>query len=207
MPQCPPTTAAHEDDRLARLALNQAVEPADVSIGRLLECHSPVDVLAAIHGDRLADLEPDPARRIRLTERAAGFRLRLEPGRIDEAVAAADAVGARFLVPGDLHWPAALDDLAEQRPIGIWATGRWPTRSADAISVVGARACTGYGTYVAGALGADLASAGVTVISGAAAPLYPVSVVAVARYRWRGRLREGGSILAGLSLRPSPLLG
>ena len=48
MPECHPATA-REDDRLARLALNQAVEPADAAIGRLLERHSPAVVLAAIH--------------------------------------------------------------------------------------------------------------------------------------------------------------
>jgi DNA processing protein len=193
MPPCHPAATTHEgeDDRLARLALNQAVEPADVGIGRLLERHSPTEVLAAIHADRLAGLEPDPARRTRLTERAAGFRLRLEPGRIDEAVAAADAVGARFLAPGDPHWPTALDDLGEQRPIGIWAMGRWPTGCADAIAVVGARACTGYGSYVAGALGADLASAGVTVYSGAA-----LGIDAAAH---RGALAVGGPTVAVLA--------
>jgi DNA processing protein len=159
MPESHPENAALENDRLARLALNQAVEPADPAIGRLLEHHAPADVLTAIHEDQLAELESDPARRARLTERAVGFRLRLEPGRVEQALAAADAVGARFLIPGDPHWPAALDDLGELRPIGIWATGGWPLVSRDAISIVGARACTGYGSYVAGAIAADLDAA------------------------------------------------
>ncbi|HEU5332776.1 MAG TPA: DNA-processing protein DprA [Actinocrinis sp.] len=190
MPECHPSTASGED-RLARLALNQAVEPADAAIGRLLERHAPAVVLAAIHDDRLAELETDPARRARLADRAAGLRLRLEPGRVEEAVAAADAVGARFLAPGDPHWPAALDDLGAQRPIGIWALGCWPPAGVDVISVVGARACTSYGSYVAGAVSADLASAGVAVVSGAALGIDAAS--------HRGALAVGGPTVAVLA--------
>lgn len=170
---------ALEADRLARLALNHAVEPADPQIGRLLEHHSPVEVLAAIRTDQLPDLDPDPARHDRLADRGAGLRLRLEPGRVEAGVAAADAVFARFVTPSDGDWPARLDDLDQQRPIGIWAIGSWsqvPRSVTDTasgpttemLSIVGARACTGYGSHVAGALGADLASAGMTVVSGAA---------------------------------------
>lgn len=190
MPECHPATA-REEDRLARLALNQAVEPADAAIGRVLERHSPAVVLAAIHDDRLAELETEPARRARLVDRAAGLRLRLEPGRVEEAVAAADAVGARFLAPGDPHWPTALDDLGAQRPIGIWALGCWPPAAVDMISVVGARACTTYGSYVGGAISADLASAGVAVVSGAA-----LGIDAAAH---RGALAVGGPTVAVLA--------
>ena len=190
MSDCHPA-AAREEERLARLALSQAVEPADAAIGRLLERHSPAAVLRAIHDDRLAELETEPARRARLADRAAGLRLRLEPGRVEDAVAAADAVGARFLAPGDPHWPAGLDDLGPQRPIGIWALGCWPPAGVDMISVVGARACTSYGTYVAGAISADLASAAVAVVSGAA-----LGIDAAAH---RGALAVGGPTVAVLA--------
>lgn len=250
------STTAPESDRLARLALNHAVEPADPLIGRLLAHHTPEQVLAAIHADRLADLDPDPTRRERLVDRCTGLRLRLEPGQVEAGIAAAESVGARFIVPDDEDWPRQLDDLGELRPIGIWAVGCWPpnqatttnspspanppfanpspsadrtpfvnptpfansTPSADLsplanpapsagagpspfaapvpsadpnpwansalpvgsasladltamvtmVSVVGARACTGYGSYTAGTIGSDLASAGLTVVSGAA---------------------------------------
>jgi DNA processing protein len=222
-PDADSADAASESDRLARIALNHAVEPADPCIGRLLERHSPTQVLAAIHADQLADLDPDPGRRDRLADRCAGFRLRLEPGRVEAGIAAAEAVAARFLAPGDRDWPAQLDDLGEQRPIGIWAIGRWPpgppdqpgtvaapdqpgrpssptatsvagfagSHAPEALSVVGARACTGYGSYVAGALGADLASAGVAVISGAA-----LGIDAAAH---RGALAVGGPTVAVLA--------
>ncbi len=186
-------------DRLARLALNHAVEPADPLIGRILERYSPEEVLAAIHADQLPDLEPDPTRRERLADRCTALRLRLEPGRVETGIAAAEAVGARFIVPADQDWPYQLDDLGAQRPIGIWAIGRWPPSpattvnkiAADMISVVGARACTGYGTYIAGAIGADLASAGHPVVSGAA-----LGIDAAAH---RGAIAVGGPTVAVLA--------
>lgn len=233
------TVTARESDRLARLALNHAVEPADPLIGRILQCHSPEEILDAIHADRLPDLEPDPIRRERLVDRCTGLRLRLEPGRVEAGIAAAEAVGARFIIAGDQDWPRQLDDLGEQRPIGIWAVGRWPPTptpaaamralgadtvdssavgtiaadgiatdtsmvdsgvadtsttdisAPDMISVVGARACTGYGSYIAGAIGADLASAGFPVVSGAA-----LGIDAAAH---RGAIAVGGPTVAVLA--------
>ena len=229
-PRSAPSESAVEADRLARLALNHAVEPADPQIGRLLELHSPVEVLAAIRTDQLPDLDPDPSRHDRLADRCTGLRLRLEPGRVEAGIAAADAVFARFVTPSDSDWPVRLDDLGQQRPIGIWAIGSWgdqsyehpnpasghdsdqvqtqhqdqgrnssptdaersaPLPTAEMLSIVGARACTGYGSYVAGALGADLASAGMTVVSGAA-----LGIDAAAH---RGALAVGGPTIAVLA--------
>lgn len=223
-PRCGPTESDIEADRLARLALNHAVEPADPQIGRLLELHSPVEVLAAIRVDQLSDLDPDPTRRDRLADRCTGLRLRLEPGRVEAGIAAADAVFARFITPSDSDWPVRLDDLGQQRPIGIWAIGSWdesrcespdspsghdrehdqegessptdtghsaPLPTAEMLSIVGARACTGYGSYIAGALGADLASSGMAVVSGVA-----LGIDAAAH---RGALAVGGPTIAVLA--------
>ncbi len=105
-------------------------------------------------------------------------------------LAAIAALGGRFVCPGDEEWPAQLEDLGDQRPIGLWLRGRpslrvWALRS---VAMVGARACDPYGTHVAAMLAADLAEAGWTVVSGAA---YGVDGAA-----HRGALAAGGATAA-----------
>ncbi|WP_225811751.1 DNA-processing protein DprA [Streptomyces spinosus] len=92
---------------------------------------------------------------------------RAEPERDLEA---ARAVGARFVCPGDAEWPRQLDDLGDARPLGLWVRGRpnlrmWALRS---VAVVGARACTEYGTHAAATLSCGLAERGWVVVSGGA---------------------------------------
>jgi DNA processing protein len=93
--------------------------------------------------------------------------LRAEP---EEDLARAAAAGARFVCPGDLEWPSQLDDLQDTRPLGLWVRGPADLRmwSLRAVAVVGARACTDYGTYLAGSLAVGLAERGWIVVSGGA---------------------------------------
>lgn len=98
--------------------------------------------------------------------------------RADEAQAAAERSGLRWLTPGHPQWPAALDDLADAperggcagAPLGLWVRGQAsPAELTEAaVAVVGARQCTTYGAECAHDIAADCADAGVTVVSGAA---------------------------------------
>lgn len=93
-------------------------------------------------------------------------------------LARAEASGIRFVVPGDEEWPSRLQDLhycepVNRRggvPIGLWLRG--PGHLSElierSVAVVGARACTSYGSSIAAELGADLAEQHVTVLSGGA---------------------------------------
>ncbi len=97
------------------------------------------------------------------------------------------------MVPGDLEWPGQLDDLGDARPVGLWVRGSpnvrlWALRS---VAVVGARACTDYGSHVAALLGAGLAERGWVVVSGAA---FGVDGAA-----HRGALAVGGATVAVLA--------
>ena len=85
--------------------------------------------------------------------------------------------GIRWIVPGDSEWPPALDDLDAIEPLqnlggaplGLWVRGPLRLDALPApVAVVGARSATTYGTDVAAELGAGLARAGATVVSGAA---------------------------------------
>ena len=84
----------------------------------------------------------------------------------------------RFVVPGDEEWPDGLDDLDGVPPIqrrgglpfGLWlrGPGHLAALAARSVAVVGSRAATAYGSGLATDLAADLAEAGVTVVSGMA---------------------------------------
>ncbi|PHQ49690.1 DNA-protecting protein DprA [Streptomyces cinnamoneus] len=175
-----------EGERLARAALTRLTEPGDEAVGRWLRQLGPVDLMRGLTG---AGPPPAGAR----ADRLAGCRARAAG--LDPAgdLAAAARLGGRFLCPGDHEWPTQLDDLGDARPVGLWVRGspdvrRWALRS---VAVVGARACTGYGSHVAATLGAGLAERGWVVVSGAA---YGVDGAA-----HRGALAAGGATVAVLA--------
>jgi DNA processing protein len=200
----------YSDERTVRLLLSRLIEPEDHLFAELREAAAPAPALAsgpapgpapapaepaellrAIIGDRASPTPPWPARLAeRLESRRAGIRLKLacaDPVADFEAGAAAEA---RFLIPGDADWPSRLDDLGGRAPFGIWIIGRFEPR-APAVAMVGARACTGYGSQAAGQLAADLARAGTTVVSGAA--------LGVDGAAHRGALAVGGTTVAVLA--------
>jgi len=85
------------------------------------------------------------------------------------AVRAAVHVGARLLVPGTDAWPRALDDLADHAPAALWVRGPLALPPARrAVSLVGARASSAYGTQVAADLAGALGDRGRVVVSGGA---------------------------------------
>ncbi|WP_427151717.1 DNA-processing protein DprA [Streptomyces sp. TRM70308] len=166
------------DERLARVALSRTVEPGDALVGGWLDRLGPVETVRALAGERpLPGASP---------QRWAGLRLRAAAARPEADLTAVTDLGGRFLCPGDRDWPRQLDDLQAVRPVGLWARGAGALRLAAlrSVAVVGARACTEYGSHVASVLGAELAERGWTVVSGAA---YGVDGAA-----HRGALAVGG---------------
>jgi DNA processing protein len=125
---------------------------------------------------------------------------RRQHDRVDEDLAAAANGDARLVIPEDDEWPTTpLADAADRGtpwwipPLGLWVRGS--AHLVDLVdraevSVVGARAATGYGEHVAADFGYGLAGAGVTVISGAA---YGIDGAA-----HRGALAGDGSTVAVL---------
>ncbi|AZM49015.1 DNA-protecting protein DprA [Streptomyces sp. WAC 06738] len=148
---------------MARVALTRLVEPGDEVAGRWLRTHGAVALMRWVTGDAPP---PSPEAETRLVR----YRRRLGGPGPRQDLAAAEAVGARFVCPGDPEWPRQLDDLAAARPLGLWVRGRADLRlwALKSVAVVGARACTEYGAHVAATLAAGLAHAGWTVVSGSA---------------------------------------
>ena len=156
--------------RRARLALSLLCEPGDPRLPGLMAAHTPTQLLEAIRMGRRLGTDPWPAS---WAHRAQSLDQRL--ARIERL---ADAAGLRWVVPGDRNWPEGLDDLdhveplhgATGAPLGLWmrGAGNLADLSATSVAVVGARDCTPYGAEAASEIAADAASAGVTVVSGAA---------------------------------------
>jgi len=152
--------------RRARLVLSRVGEPGDPRLTTLVSELGPTEVLAALESqhdrgelhealaDRLASADPEA----------------------DLALAAAS--GIRFVTPEDDEWPGQLADLdhapiLHERggvPIGLWARGplRLDRALRGSVAVVGSRSATTYGAELAGEIGAGLAEARRTVVSGAA---------------------------------------
>ncbi len=150
------------DERGARLALGCVTDAGEPAVSALVAAAGAVGAWGAVLDGALGELA---------AARARGY----DPAERRSAYAAADA---RFVVPGDDEWSPRLDDLGEvdavQRrggvPLGLWLRGPGHLRTAveRSVAVVGSRAATAYGNGVAADLSADLADAGVTVVSGGA---------------------------------------
>ncbi|WKX74467.1 DNA-processing protein DprA [Streptomyces sp. XD-27] len=168
---------------MARAALTRLVEPGDPAVGRWLRGLGAVELLRALTGQAAPPPGVSPRRLAGCALRAA----ELDPA-ADLATVA--RLGGTFICPGDVEWPTQLDDLGDARPVGLWARGTaslrlWALRS---VAVVGARACSDYGAYVASTLGSGLAERGWVVVSGAA---HGVDAAA-----HRGTLAAGGATIA-----------
>jgi len=162
------TAPAGEEIRLARAYLMRVAEPPALAVHAFVNVEG---VLAAAERVRDGDVPAD----VRVETEA-----RRDLDLAGEDLVAAEKVGARLLVPEDPEWPAwQLLCLAPPvdhglrgagPPLGLWVRGEAPVAGAfdQAVSVVGARAATGYGELVATEIGYGLATAGMTVVSGAA---------------------------------------
>ena len=182
-------TAVSDGERVARAGLTRLGEPGDLALTTFVADHGAEATLDAIRAGLFPGRSLDD------------YQARLasdDPAR-DLEVAA--AVGARLVCPGDDEWPESLDVLAEAGaierrggpPLALWVRGRRDLRETTARScaVVGARAASEYGQYVAGELASGLGDRGVAVVSGGA-----FGIDAAAH---RGALAAGGSTVAVLA--------
>ncbi|WP_243648383.1 DNA-processing protein DprA [Agromyces fucosus] len=188
------------DEIYARALLGSVAEPGDGFLGRaidvigavgaatlLLESASPVDLVEALtNAGGSADL--------REAESGLGrWSPRLDLGAFGRALEQAARVGARLILPNDAAWPAGVDELGIHAPLGLWIRGREHALdgSSASISLVGARAATGYGEHVTMEASAGLVDRGFTVVSGGA---YGIDGMA-----HRSALASGGTTVAFLA--------
>jgi DNA processing protein len=164
------TGATPDRERFARTALSFVAEPGDLVLGALLRACSPAEAFAAICDGRLPETVDGAGRGgvpglARAVER---WRARLGRVPTDSRLADWERAGIRLLCPGDPEWPTQLDVLGDARPLMLWVQGSADLRFAclRSVSVVGARAATGYGQHVAIQMAAALAERGWAVVSG-----------------------------------------
>jgi DNA processing protein len=189
------TAAVPGPERFARIALSFVAEPGDLALGALLRACGPAEAFAAICDGRPPDSVGAPGRSgiPGLGHAIERWAARLDAVPADSRLAAWERAGLRTVCPGDPEWPTQLDVLGDARPLVLWLRGSADLRFAclRSVSVVGARAATGYGTHVATEMAAALAERGWAVISGGA---YGIDSCA-----HRAALAAGGTTIAVLA--------
>jgi DNA processing protein len=177
------------DERYARAALTYLAEPADRVLGALVRVHGAARTLEAIRagqdlsgaaavgpGDPAGPRGPasaaGPAGLTRLAVRRAmeRWQVRLTELPTPDEVIAFTRAGIRLVCPGDREWPGQLADLGDEQPYALWLRGHADLRFSclRSVAVVGARAATAYGSYVAAEFAASVTARGWAVISGGA---------------------------------------
>ncbi|MEO3931312.1 DNA-processing protein DprA [Micrococcaceae bacterium Sec7.4] len=157
------------DDRTARAALTRLFEPGDTVGLALVAEHGAYTALRIAIGAKPAY----PFGNVTADELSQGLSRwnssipGLQPEKDLDEIA---RLGGGFLIPGDEHWPATLDDL-DDTPVGLWYRGNIelgiPAQD-KAVALIGSRDCTSYGASVTSDLAHGLAQRGITIIAGLA---------------------------------------
>jgi DNA processing protein len=156
-----------EQTRVALAGLSRITEPGDPAVARAVAATGAVEVWEALRrgipvGQVSQGVLPG------IAARADGHDPRAD-------LAAAAALGARLVCPGDPEWPAERltwdpEGVLDPPPLALWVRGSWPLEEVveRSVAVVGARAASSYGLHVAADLAAGLSQGSAAVISGGA---------------------------------------
>jgi DNA processing protein len=169
-----PPVGALTGDSYARAALSYLAEPADRWLNGLISAHGAARTLESIRSGRLPDPSGDFAlpqfTRRTLQRSMERWRVRLDELPTPDEVIAFRQSGIRLVCPGDPEWPEQLADLGHEQPYALWLRGTADLRfnCLRSVAVVGSRAATAYGSYVAAEFAASVAARGWAVVSGGA---------------------------------------
>jgi DNA processing protein len=184
------------DDRVARAAWTRLAEPGDAAASRVVSALGAGPALVA-----LVERPEELSGYLKDARSVAGWRTRLEQAQPLRDLQTVARFGGSLVIPSDAAWPSGLAALGPREPLALWARGPLslavpPERS---VAMVGCRASSGYGDWVAAEFAAGFADRGLTVVSGAA---YGIDAQA-----HRGALAAGGPTTAVLACgvdRPYP---
>ena len=159
------------DEAYARAALTYLAEPADRWLAKLVRVSGAAGALDTIKTYRAPGGGP-PRTKAGMAMMAAmeRWQTRLAELPTPEDVLAFHESGIRLVTPQDPEWPGQLADLGEDQPYALWLRGNADLRfnCLRSVAVVGSRAATAYGAYVAAEFSASVAARGVAVVSGGA---------------------------------------
>ena len=183
----------------ARAALTYLAEPGDIRLGAVLRVCGPEQALDGIRAACLPGAAMRAAFGSGTAARAAArraverWRARLAELPRADGLGAFARAGIRLACPGDPEWPSQLAGLGDGQPYALWLRGGADLRFCclRSVAIVGSRAATAYGSYVAGETAASLAARGWAIISGGA---YGVDAAA-----HRGALGADGVTIAVLA--------
>ncbi|SIN72050.1 DNA-processing protein DprA [Agromyces cerinus] len=165
------------DEVYARALLGSVAEPGDGLLGRAIDAIGAIGaaehLLDSASPVGFADALTRAGGAIDAREAEGGLARwspRLDQAAFARALEQAARVGARLLLPSDPAWPVGVDELGIHAPLGLWVRGREHALdgSSASISLVGARAATGYGEHVTMEASAGLVDRGFTIVSGGA---------------------------------------
>lgn len=150
------------DDRERLLVLNLVPEIGSIRLNRLLETFGSLTAVFAASVDQLRQVQ---GIRLELAERIRSACAQ-ETG-LAEEVSAAKRAGCRIVTRLDSDYPEPLRTIPDP-PVVLYMKGQWEERDRVAVALVGSRICSVYGQQMTQRLATDLASYGVTVVSGMA---------------------------------------
>lgn len=189
-----PESGSAADERYARAALTYLAEPADSVLGALVRVHGAARTLEAIKagkdpGDATV-VSGDPGvpgapggpgglssrggpvggTRPWVRRAVERWQVRMAELPTPTDIDAFARSGIRLICPGDQEWPGQLADLGDEQPYALWLRGNADLRFSclRSVAVVGSRAASAYGSYVASEFAASVTARGWAVISGGA---------------------------------------
>lgn len=172
-----------EEERLARIALGLVPGIGPGRIRRLLRTFGDAERVFGASAAQLAGVH-------RVGEQTAQAILAFTDfSEAEETIARAAEEDVELVTLGEVGYPKALTEIYAPPPV-LWVKGRLDQVDDNAVAVVGTRKPTDYGKRAARTLSSDLASRGVSVVSGLA---YGIDAEA-----HKGALDGGGRTIAVL---------
>lgn len=188
------------DDFFARACWATMTEPGDRIAGVLIRelgaAHALSVVMEGRSSKKILTRFTDQAVEgfaAQLSEALRQWVPRLEGSAVTTALEHAAGIGAYLVSPQTDMWPVGLSDLDLHQPYVLWVRGHSEHVGSfsHSISIVGARASTGYGEHITSQIVPELVENSVAIVSGAA---YGIDGMA-----HRSALASGGITMAFLA--------